>query len=126
MWVWDIERDEVWLTDNRRALFGFAPSEKLDIERLQSLVHPEDRELVRVAVDNALDTGAEYDTEYRIVLPDGQVRWMAGRGRVEFNSAGKPTRMRGVSLDITERWHADQELQQLRQKIAHGMISRPR
>ena len=119
MWVWDIERDEVWMTDKRRALYGFAPSEKLDIERLRNVVHPEDRESVRVAVDNALNTGAEYDTEYRIVLPDGQVRWMAGRGRVEFNREGKPTRMRGVSLDITERWHAEQELQQLRQEIAH-------
>ena len=119
MWVWDIERDEVWLTDKRRALYGFAPSEKLDVERLQNLVHPEDRESVRVAVDNALNTGAEYDTEYRIVLPDGQVRWMAGRGRVEFNREGKPARMRGVSLDITERWRAEQELQQLRQEIAH-------
>jgi C4-dicarboxylate-specific signal transduction histidine kinase len=72
-----------------------------------------------MAVDNALNTGAEYDTEYRIVLPDGQVRWMAGRGRVEFNREGKPVRMRGVSLDITERWHAEQELQQLRHEIAH-------
>jgi len=70
-------------------------------------------------VDNALNTGAEYDTEYRIVLPDGQVRWTAGRGRVEFNREGKPARMRGVSLDITERWRAEQELQQLRQEIAH-------
>jgi len=119
MWVWDIERDDVWMTDKRRALYGFAPSEKLDIERLRNVVHPEDRESVRVAVDNALNTGAEYDTEYRIVLPAGQVRWMSGRGRVEFNREGKPVRMRGVALDITERWHAGQELQQLRQEIAH-------
>jgi two-component system sensor kinase FixL len=119
MWVWDVERDEVWLTDKRRALFGFAPSEKLEIERLRNVVHPEDRESVRVAVDKALNTGTEYDTEYRIVLPDGQVRWMAGRGRVEFNRDGKPARMRGVSLDITERHRVEQELQQLRQEIAH-------
>jgi len=119
MWVWDIERDDVWMTDKRRALYGFAPSEKLDIERLRNVIHPEDRESVRVAVDNALNTGAEYDTEYRIVLPAGQVRWMSGRGRVEFNREGKPVRMRGVALDITERWHAGQELQQLRQEIAH-------
>jgi two-component system, LuxR family, sensor kinase FixL len=119
MWVWDIERNEVWITDRRRVLFGFAPSEQLDIERLRNLVHPEDRESVRVALENALNIGAEYETDYRVVLPDGQVRWMAGRGRVEFNREGKPVRMRGVSLDITERWHAEQELQQLRQEIAH-------
>jgi PAS domain S-box-containing protein len=119
MWVWEIERNEIWITDKGRALFGFAPSEELDIERLRNVVHPEDRESVRVALENALNTGAEYETEYRVVLPDGQVRWMAGRGRVEFNREGKPARMRGISLDITERWHAEQELQQLRQEIAH-------
>ncbi len=109
MWVWDIVRNEIWITDKGRALFGFAPSEELDIDRLRSAIHPEDRELVRQAVENSLHTGAEYEAEYRVVLPDGQVRWMAGRGHVEFNSVGQPAQMRGASIDITERRRAEEQ-----------------
>ena len=119
MWVWDIERNEVWITDKGRALLGLKSSGDLDIERLRNAIHPEDRESVRVALENTLNTGAEYETKYRIVVPDGQVRWMVGRGRVEFNREGKPTRMRGVSLDITERHRVEHDLQQLQQEIAH-------
>src|SRR5213594_3479305 len=43
MWMWDIARNEIWLTDKGRALFGFAPSEKIDLDRFRSAVHPEDR-----------------------------------------------------------------------------------
>ena len=110
MWMWDIVRNEIWITDKGRALFGFAPSEKLNFDRFRSAIHPEDRELVQQAVENSLRDGAEYRSEYRIVLPDGQVRWMAGRGHVEFNGEGKPARMRGASLDITKRRRAEEQL----------------
>jgi PAS domain-containing protein len=85
MWMWDILRDEIWITDKGRALFGFAPSERLNFDRFRSRIHPEDRQLVREAVENSLRTGAEYRSEYRAVLPEGQVRWIAGRwpGRVQ-------------------------------------------
>ncbi len=109
VWVWDIVRNEIWITDKGRALFGFAPSEELDIDRFRSAIHPEDRELVRQAVENSLHTGAGYEAEYRVVLPDGQVRWMAGRGHVEFNSVGQPAQMRGASIDITERRRAEEQ-----------------
>jgi two-component system, LuxR family, sensor kinase FixL len=109
MWVWDIVRNEIWITDKGRALFGFLPSEELDIDRFRSAIHPEDRELVRQTVENSLHTGAEYEAEYRVVLPDGQVRWMAGRGHVEFNSDGQPAQMRGASIDITERRRAEEQ-----------------
>jgi two-component system, LuxR family, sensor kinase FixL len=62
--------------------------------------------------------------EHRLVLPDGQLRWIHSRGRVEFNGDGKPILVRGVSLDITERNKAEQETQLLRQEIAHvGRVS---
>ena len=66
------------------------PSEKLDFDRFRSVLHPEDRESVLKAVENSLRTGAEYEAEYRVLLPDGQMRWIAGRGHVEFNSDGQP------------------------------------
>jgi hypothetical protein len=60
-------------------------------------MHPEDREPVLQAVANCLRTGAEYRSEYRVILPDGQLRWISGRGDVEFNGSGQPVRMRGAS-----------------------------
>ena len=99
MWMWDIARDEIWITDKGRALFGFDSSEKLDLDRFRSRIHPEDRESVLQTVENSLRTGAEYRSEYRAVLPNGQIRWIAGRGHVEFNSDGQPVRMRGASLE---------------------------
>jgi two-component system, LuxR family, sensor kinase FixL len=119
MWMWDIVRDDVWITDKGRALFGFAPSEKLDFDRFRSRVHPEDSESVLKAVENSLCTGADYRSEYRAFLPDGQVRWIAGRGHVEFDVSGQPVRMHGASVDITRRKQAELEAARQRNEMAH-------
>jgi C4-dicarboxylate-specific signal transduction histidine kinase len=71
------------------------------------------------AIRRAFETQGEYSMEYRVLQPDGQVRWIAGRGRAEFEG-GKPLRMRGVSLDITERRQAELEAAQQRQALAHA------
>ncbi|MBV9998893.1 MAG: AAA family ATPase [Verrucomicrobia bacterium] len=118
MWTWDIPQDEAWSSDPGRALFGFTPSEKLSFERGLQAVHPQDREAVRQAVTKALSGDGEYESEFRVMLPDGQVRWMAGRGRVEFQG-GKPRRLRGVSLDITRRKQAELEAARQRNELAH-------
>jgi len=110
LWEWDIVRNEIWITDRGRSLFGFAASEKLDFDRFRSRLHPEDRESVLNEVENSLRTGAEYRSEYRVVLPNGQLRWIAGRGHVECNGDGQPVRMRGASLDITKRKQAEEQL----------------
>jgi C4-dicarboxylate-specific signal transduction histidine kinase len=119
MWMWDIVRDEVWITDKGRALFGFLSSEKLNFELFRSRLHPDDGESVVRAVENSLLTGAEYESEYRVVLPDGQIRWIAGRGQVEFSRDGRPVRMRGASLDITRRKQAEEQAALHRNEMAH-------
>jgi two-component system sensor kinase FixL len=119
MWMWDIVRDEVWITDKGRSLFGFGASEKLDFDRFRSGLHPEDRGSLLKAVEDSLRTGAEYRCEYRVVLPNGQLRWIAGRGHVEFNGNGQAVRMRGASLDITKRKQAELEAARQRNEMAH-------
>ena len=119
MWMWDIARNEIWITDKGRALFGFAPSEKLDFDRFRSVLHPEDRQSVLQAVENSLHTGAEYEAEYRVVLPDGQLRWISGHGQVEFNGDGQPARVRGASADITKRKQAEEQAARQRNEMAH-------
>jgi len=108
LWTWDIARDEVWLSHKARAVFGFPPSEKLDTERIRGLIHPEDREMVREAVKNSLQTGAENPVQYRVVLPDGEIRWLVRRSRTEFDRNGKPVLMHGILFDITERKFAEE------------------
>ena len=119
MWVWDVVRDEVWMTEKGRALFGLVPDKPLDYAALGAHVHPEDRAARDAAIRRALETQGEYAMEYRALLPDGGVRWIAGRGRVEFEG-GKPLRMRGVSLDITERRQVELEAARQRMDLAHA------
>ena len=107
------------MTDKGRALFGLVPDTHLDYAALVAHIHPEDRTARDAAIRRAFETQGEYAMEYRVLLPDGGVRWIAGRGRVEFEG-GKPLRMRGVSLDITERRQAELEAAQQRQALAHA------
>jgi PAS domain S-box-containing protein len=119
MWTWDILRDRIWISDKGRALFGIAPETRVDKAALSARVHPEDRAARDAAIRHALETPGEYAMEYRVVHSDGQMRWIAARGRVEFGD-GKPLRMRGVSLDITERRQAELEAARQRTDLAHA------
>ncbi|WP_367026992.1 ATP-binding protein [Methylococcus sp. ANG] len=119
LWVWDIVRDRIWSMEQGRALYGIPPAKPIDFARFIAAVHEEDREPVRAAIAKALDSGGEYESEYRILLPDGKARWLAARGRVELDGRGNPLRMRGVSIDITRRKLAEQEVQKQRSELAH-------
>ena len=122
VWTWNIARDEVWLSDKDRALFGFSQWEKLTAERVRSVVHPEDRQFVRQLVENSLTTDEEVEGEYRIVLADGNVRWITRRGRVEFNGARQPAWERGVLMDITERKQAEEQFRLVVEAAPSAMI----
>jgi PAS domain S-box-containing protein len=112
LWFWDVPRDEVWVGQGRRALFGWTESELVDFKRFIETVHPEDRERVRVGVSWALQGGGDHVVEYRIVLSDGSTRWLVTRARVELDGSGRPARVRGVSIDITERKLVDEALRE--------------
>lgn len=73
------------------------------LENWHQAVHPDDRERALEEARSAIARRGEYNTEFRIVRPDGQVRWIAAQGRVVCDDASKPLRMVGVNIDITER-----------------------
>src|SRR5206468_11833531 len=65
MWVWDVVRDKIWMTDKGRAMFGFAPDERLGYATLITRVHPEDRAARAAAIMRTIETQGEYALEYR-------------------------------------------------------------
>ena len=112
LWVWDAKRDESWVTTEGRRLFGWSESEPVNLERFVHTLHPDDREPTRQAVLRSLQNGSDYVAEYRVVLSGGAIRWIATRGRIELDGDGSPIRLRGVSIDITERKSADEALRE--------------
>jgi len=116
LWEWDLNKNEIWVTPNRRAQLGLPASGKITFEHLISRWYPDDREQVRLALKEAVENGRDYDVEFRIVLTDGSVRWIESRGRVQVNKDGKPRRLLGISMDVTARREARLETQRLRQQ----------
>jgi PAS domain S-box-containing protein len=116
LWEWDLNKNEIWVTPNRRAQLGLPASGKITFEHLISRWHPDDREQVRLALKEAVENGRDYDVEFRIVLADGSVRWIESRGYVQLNKDGKPRRLLGISMDVTARREARLETQRLRQQ----------
>src|SRR6266496_723152 len=92
LWEWDLSKDEIWVTPKRRAQLGFPVSRKITFEDLISRWHPDDRDKVRRALRNAIENGKDYEAEFRRLLADGSVRWVAARGRVYADKHGKPIR----------------------------------
>jgi len=113
IWIRDLVRNEIWATDKWRTLLGFAKSERIDLNHFLEKLHPEDRDPVNRTLTNAIKGYGHYETEYRVVLPDGQMRWIASRGRVDFKGAKKPVLVRSTSLDITTRKLAEEAAQLL-------------
>ena len=122
LWTWDIAGDEVRLSHKARAFLGFSPSEKLDTKRIRSVIHPDDRDMLRKAVKNSLQTDAENPVEYRVVLPNGEIRWLVRRSRTEFDRNGKPVLMHGILFDITERRLAEERFRLVVEAAPTAMI----
>jgi two-component system sensor kinase FixL len=119
IWEWDLSKDEIWATNARRALLGWPASGKITLENFISTVHPDDRNRIRQAIADAIHKGQHFDSEYRLVLPDGIVRWMAARGSVHFDAHGNPARLLGISIEITARKQAEFESKQRRDELSH-------
>jgi signal transduction histidine kinase len=116
LWEWDLSKNEIWATPSRRVQLGLPASGKITFEHLISRWHPDDREQIRLALKEAAENGRDYDVECRIVLADGNVRWIASRGHVQVNEHGKPRRLFGISMDVTAQKEARLEAQRLRQQ----------
>jgi len=101
---------DIW-SPQEEALFGLTPgSFTTTHQAFLKLVHPDDRQVMEEASRLAIEGKQAYRSEFRIVFPDGSIRWMSGAGDVLRDETGRPTYMVGVTMDITERKLAEQRL----------------
>ncbi len=108
-WDWDIVPDTLEWSEQCKALFLLPPDAVLSYQRFLSAIHPEDAARVDAAVRRTVKEGAPFDVEMRVLLPDGEFRWVATKGRAYRDDSGRTTRMSGMALDVTARKRAEEE-----------------
>ena len=110
MWSLSVDTGQIWATDKILELFGFSSHVELHFEDVLRMIHPEDRERVHQAVQQAMQSGEDVIIEFRVLRADGSFRWIASRGRLQPTTAGKPGRMMGVAVDVSERKQTEDTL----------------
>src|SRR5262249_34217231 len=94
-------------------------------DALLDLVHPEDRGRFAEIVSQAVDCGADRETEFRLARCDGSILWVSARAQVVHDAAGRPARGSGVATDITDRTQAGEALRESQERFARFMQHLP-
>lgn len=117
-WELDLATTKLECSEQCKSQYGRGPNEEFSYRDLQDAIHPDDRTRVLSAIAETLQRGSDYDVEYRARKPNGDVRWLMVRGRLAYDGLGRPLRLAGVSLDITERKRLLEALQASQSELA--------
>jgi PAS domain S-box-containing protein len=107
-WEWDLGTDEMSWSDEYYRLYGYEPGQIAPTyAAFLDRVHPDDREIVQRKAETARRERRPHDFEFRVLMPDGTVRFLHCQGSVIFDDRGTAIRLRGTVQDITERKRAE-------------------
>jgi len=123
-WDWDLKTLRGSWSARTREILGVDKSEDVTVEDRLRTIHPDDRDWALEAVRQSILSGEEFSTEYRIVSPDGVVRWIASRGVVQRDDHGKAIRTTGIVRDVTERREAQESLKALNETLEQQVTQR--
>ncbi|GER89598.1 hypothetical protein KDW_37600 [Dictyobacter vulcani] len=118
LWNWDMRTNELILTDQCKALFGFLPRDTVSYEQLLAAIYPNDLDQRDQAIQESLRAGSEYSVDYRTIYPDQTVHWLTVRGRWLYDEQGFPTHMIAAVMDITSIKQAETQHAETTSKLA--------
>lgn len=117
VWDWNVQTNGLYWSPEVADIFGME-NFNCKFESFFSALHPDDVEHIMAAAKQALAENTVYAMEYRIIRPDGQVRWLSDFARPVYDEKGNPLRLTGTVQDITERKRAENEIKMLNADLA--------
>jgi PAS domain S-box-containing protein len=123
-WDHDLLTGELHCDARAKALFGLHPEAPISYRDWTDAIHPEDLPTAEQVVERALRDHQPFSTQYRVIWPDGSIHWLAVIGRGSYGVAtGRPLRMRGILLDITDRKGTEERMQEVMRLEAIGRLA---
>ncbi|MFH6785534.1 MULTISPECIES: HWE histidine kinase domain-containing protein [Methylobacterium] len=118
-WTLDLDGMRLVASDSCKRNLGREPSEPFTFDDLVAAILPEDRDRMQAAVRDSIENRRDYDIEYRIRTPAGEVRWLQIRGQPFYDADGVPLSMAGVTLDVTDRKRGEEHRALLAEELNH-------
>jgi two-component system cell cycle sensor histidine kinase/response regulator CckA len=123
-WQWDLRANTLTWDEGMNQLYGLRPGQRvMEYEDFIQRVHQDDVDFVATMMQRALQGGGDLDYEFRIILPDGRIRWLAHQGRLVRDQSGNPIQMTGVCLDKTDRRQMEERLLQSQRMDSVGQLA---
>jgi two-component system, NarL family, sensor histidine kinase UhpB len=120
VWEWEVQNNEIYWSPECFEILG-AANFTGTLESFTRVIHPEDVSIVMAAAEKALAEHTDFVAEFRILRPDGEVRWLSDHGRPSYDANGVPVRLAGTVQDITARKRSEESLGKLHEKM--GILS---
>ena len=121
LWQFDRDRDQLWITEHCRAMFGIAHNAPLTRDAFLAAVHPDDLEIASLSIERSSRTEQSAVSDVRVVLPGGGIRWIRMRARSYPERSGQSEQLGGIFIDISDQKSAEIESALQRRELAHLM-----
>ena len=124
IWDWDVVNDRLRWDDRMYELYGERPGDERAVKDWAARLHPEDAERVHTLVEKALAGEQDFQTTFRILQPSGKIAWIETHSLIKRDNAGRPLRMIGINIDVSDRKQVEEQIQQesiFRQQILDNM-----
>jgi diguanylate cyclase (GGDEF)-like protein/PAS domain S-box-containing protein len=126
LWDWELNTDTMYWSPEMCSLFGIdSGTGEVSLATWRSAVHPEDIDRARGRTLDAIRGATALTNEYRIVLPNGSIRWIAAYGNTMCDAQGKAIRMSGISIDVSERYQLETALRESEERYRNAFMVSP-